>query len=152
MFICLNFKFQRLRKKLGKTFVDFSKESKTRKIACEIFWPLESPPHFLVKFQQFSNDLDEKIHQLETPQIRPVSKQHRNPNKSLLLQKFWLRVFQNKVWFYFPSHLSIMVIRVVKFQAGVKVIYTKYSKQFKWNSYFNVSGQNRPFWAALKLL
>ena len=33
-----------------------------------------------------------------------------------------------------------------------KVIYTKYSKQFKWNSYFYVSGQNRPFWAALKLL
>ena len=33
-----------------------------------------------------------------------------------------------------------------------KVIYTKYSKQFKWNSYFYVSGQNQPFWAALKLL
>ena len=33
-----------------------------------------------------------------------------------------------------------------------KVIYTKYSKQFKWNSYFYVSGQSRPFWAALKLL
>ena len=28
----------------------------------------------------------------------------------------------------------------------------EYSKQFKWNSYFYVSGQNRPFWAALKLL
>ena len=33
-----------------------------------------------------------------------------------------------------------------------KVIYTKYSKQFKWNSYFYVSGQNRPFWAVLKLI
>ena len=33
-----------------------------------------------------------------------------------------------------------------------KVIYTKYSKQFKCNSYFYVSGQSRPFWAALKLL
>ena len=33
-----------------------------------------------------------------------------------------------------------------------KVIYTKYTKQFKWNSYFYVSGQNRPFWAVLKLL
>ena len=33
-----------------------------------------------------------------------------------------------------------------------KVIYTKYSKQFKWNSHFYVFGQNWPFWAALKLL
>ena len=33
-----------------------------------------------------------------------------------------------------------------------KVIYAKYSKQFKWNSYFYVSGQNWPFGAALKLL
>ena len=39
-----------------------------------------------------------------------------------------------------------------KFVIGLKVIYTKYSKQFKWNSYFYVSGQSRPFWAALKLL
>ena len=39
-----------------------------------------------------------------------------------------------------------------KIHAPSKVIYTKYSKQFKWNSYFYVSGQNRPFWAALKLL
>ena len=38
------------------------------------------------------------------------------------------------------------------FLAPVKVIHTKYSKQFKWNSYFYVSGQNRPFWAALNLL
>ena len=37
-------------------------------------------------------------------------------------------------------------------RGSTKVIYTKYSKQFKWNSYFYVSGQNRPFWAALKLL
>ena len=33
-----------------------------------------------------------------------------------------------------------------------QVIYTKYSKQFHWNSFFYVSGQSRPFWAALKLL
>ena len=38
------------------------------------------------------------------------------------------------------------------FREWIKVIYTKYSKQFKWNSYFYVSGQNRPFLAALKLL
>ena len=38
------------------------------------------------------------------------------------------------------------------FQSLTKVIYTKYSKQFKWNSYIYVSGQSRPFWAALKLL
>ena len=38
------------------------------------------------------------------------------------------------------------------FKRKPKVIYTKYSKQFKWNSYFYVSGQNRPFWAGLKLL
>ena len=31
-------------------------------------------------------------------------------------------------------------------------IHIECSKQFKWNSYFYVSVQNRPFWAALKLL
>ena len=31
-------------------------------------------------------------------------------------------------------------------------IHIECSKQFKWNSYFYVFGQNRPFWAALKLL
>ena len=36
--------------------------------------------------------------------------------------------------------------------SSTKVIYTKYSKLFKWNSYFYVSGQSRPSWAALKLL
>ena len=30
-------------------------------------------------------------------------------------------------------------------------IHIECSKQFKWNSYFYVSGQSRPFWAALKL-
>ena len=31
-------------------------------------------------------------------------------------------------------------------------IHIECSKQFKWNSYFYVSGQRRSFWAALKLL
>ena len=31
-------------------------------------------------------------------------------------------------------------------------IHIEYSKQFEWNLYFYVSGQSRPFWAALKLL
>ena len=31
-------------------------------------------------------------------------------------------------------------------------IHIKCSKQFKWNLYFYLSGQSRPFWAALKLL
>ena len=31
-------------------------------------------------------------------------------------------------------------------------IHIECSKQFKWNSYFHVSGQSWPFWAALKLL
>ena len=31
-----------------------------------------------------------------------------------------------------------------------KVIYTKYSKQFKWNSYFYVSVQSRPFLGSTK--
>ena len=31
-------------------------------------------------------------------------------------------------------------------------IHTECSKQFKWNTYSYVSGQSRPFWAALKLL
>ena len=31
-------------------------------------------------------------------------------------------------------------------------IHIECSKQFKWHSYFYVSGQSRPFWAVLKLL
>ena len=31
-------------------------------------------------------------------------------------------------------------------------IHIECSKQFKWNSYFYLSGQSLPFWAALKLL
>ena len=31
-------------------------------------------------------------------------------------------------------------------------IHIECSKQFKWNLYFYVSGQSRPFWAVLKLL
>ena len=47
-----------------------------------------------------------------------------------------------------------IVAKYVRYKSAMpgKVIYTKYSKQFKWNSYFYVSGQIRPFWAALKLL
>ena len=35
---------------------------------------------------------------------------------------------------------------------GGRDIYIECSKRFKWNSYFYVSGQSLPFWAALKLL
>ena len=31
-------------------------------------------------------------------------------------------------------------------------LHAECSKQFKWNLYFYVSGQNEPFWAVLKLL
>ena len=34
----------------------------------------------------------------------------------------------------------------------VRDIHIEWSKQFKWNFYFYVSGQSQPFWAALKLL
>ena len=34
----------------------------------------------------------------------------------------------------------------------IRDIHIECSKQFKCNSYFYVSGQSRPFWAALKLL
>ena len=47
---------------------------------------------------------------------------------------------------------TIWTYRKKKFEPTDKVIYTKYSKQFHWNSFFYVSGQNRLFWAALKLL
>ena len=36
--------------------------------------------------------------------------------------------------------------------ASGRDIHIECSKQFKYNSYFYVSGQSRPFWAALKLL
>jgi hypothetical protein len=50
-----------------------------------------------------------------------------------------------------PKHKKMVLISIVTCAKG-KVIYTKYSKQFKWHSYFYVSGQSRPFWAVLKLL
>ena len=60
----------------------------------------------------------------------------------------------SKSWIFFKKEfvLLISIKAISEFQVKVKVIYTKYSKQFKWNSYFYVSGQNRPFWAALELL
>ena len=39
-----------------------------------------------------------------------------------------------------------------KIQSQSRDIHIECSKQFKWNSYFYVSGQSWPFWAALKLL
>ena len=38
------------------------------------------------------------------------------------------------------------------FEIMPRDIHIECSKQFKWNLYFYVSGQSRPFWAALKLL
>ena len=38
------------------------------------------------------------------------------------------------------------------FRPNIRDTHIKCSKQFKWNSYFYVSGQSRPFWAALTLL
>ena len=37
-----------------------------------------------------------------------------------------------------------------KFCIVPRDIHIECSKQFKWNLYFYVSGQSRPFWAALK--
>jgi hypothetical protein len=37
-------------------------------------------------------------------------------------------------------------------EAAIRDIHIECSKQFKWNSYFYVSGQRWPFWAMLKLL
>ena len=39
-----------------------------------------------------------------------------------------------------------------KIQDSYKDVHIECSKQFKWNSHFSVSGQSRPFLAALKLL
>ena len=41
---------------------------------------------------------------------------------------------------------------MMNFCVPVRDIHIEYSKQFKCNLYFYVSGQSRPFWAALKLL
>ena len=43
-------------------------------------------------------------------------------------------------------------IKKGQIQHKVTDIHIECSKQFKWNSYFYVSGQSRPFWAALRLL
>ena len=40
-------------------------------------------------------------------------------------------------------------LNVVYFDGGLRDICIKCSKQLKWHSFFCVSGQSRPFWAAL---
>ena len=65
-----------------------------------------------------------------------------------------------KVWRKYGSvsHLcSCMGYHTTKscgtiFMIEVRDIHIECSKQFKWNTYFCVSWQSRPFWAALKLL
>ena len=41
---------------------------------------------------------------------------------------------------------------LLRFHCAHPNIHIECSKQFKWNSYFYVFGQSRPFWAVLKLL
>ena len=51
------------------------------------------------------------------------------------------------------SHSATSWFLVVEYVNSIaRDIHIECSKQFKWNSYFYVSGQSRPFWAALKLL
>ena len=81
----------------------------------------------------------------------------------------WRKMFCVAIWFFVAKFISIKHLNWFSaatfsslfhtngdgdsgMRGRSKVIYTKYSKQFKWNSYFYVSGQNRPFWVALKLL
>ena len=52
------------------------------------------------------------------------------------------------------AYKVFMLLRaVIKWHwADRRDIHIECSKQFKWNLYIYVSGQSRPFWAALKLL
>ena len=52
----------------------------------------------------------------------------------------------------FHVHMWYYIWFKVQFLFSSRDIHIECSKQFKWNSYFYVSGQSQPFWAALKLL
>ena len=53
---------------------------------------------------------------------------------------------------HFLGEGRIIVKKMPTEGARGRDIHTECSKQFQWNLYSYVSGQNRPFWAALKLL
>ena len=86
---------------------------------------------------------------------------HRDPN---FASKRWQHLLFTKLFFTFqhetpcslsPSLLDLivmmMVIENLFTQPVARDIHIECSKQFKWNSYFYVSGQSQPFWAPLKL-
>ena len=58
------------------------------------------------------------------------------PTWSRTTKAWWLK------FFFFATQIHITI----------RDIHIECSKQFKWNSYFYMSGQSRLFWAALKLL
>ena len=71
--------------------------------------------------------------------------------ESILIWRFnWIFMlvkFRFMEWLSHTRYLNFAPI-----QQSFRDIHIECSKQFKWNSYFYVSGQIRPFWAALKLL
>ena len=60
-------------------------------------------------------------------------------------------VFIDVSFLYFKVN-SVQEACAKCFAVHIRDIHIECSKQFKLNSYFYVSGQSRPFWAALKLL
>ena len=96
------------------------------------------------KMSAFSSTmwLNSNMRLLLTRQLKPFS----GPPMSIAMPKpfcpnsFW------KNWS--PGNTN----KLITFITTTRDIHIEYSKQFKWNSYFYVSGQSRQFWVALKLL
>ena len=100
-----------------------------------------------------------------TKQIMPVNKYSSHTYSRFLNPNFFpIWILGNKIPFlnflvfakYIFKKISSLFwtlkSEIKKFKPFPRDIHTECSKQFKWNLYFDVSGQIRPFWAALKLL
>ena len=84
------------------------------------------------------------------------------PIPAIFGKKYWELGWVEKLSFFWVGHFDGFFSRFflsypyknqsMCLEKQGRDIHIECSKQFKWNSFFYVSGQNRPFWAVLKLL
>ena len=113
-----------------KSFVYFLGEFTARQFCFEIFWPLRE------LFFEIWTDF----------YVLTWKKQTFNLNSFFFFFESWILCRNIGGLSWFPTALLLGE------EPYTRDIHIECSKQFKWNSYFHMSGQSRPFWAALKLL
>ena len=124
--------FSKLGQKCKNIFFPFLVQMKTLKFSFEINWPLGSLRIFQGSCLLRGNLYDSGI--LFAPHA-PIT-----------------CIFQLTDWFFKLFWMTLLCVVLLETEQIDRDIHIECSKQFKWNLYFYVSWQSRPFWAALKLL